>query len=150
MKKGCAVEERRQECDEHEVGRELDGRHARNEAKCEAAEHEEDGVRHPDDLRDREERGAGREEPEQDDAVFGAEVHLLISADAAVVRMRRGGPPERAPLFALRRGLDRERAVRRREPEEEEARHRRLAAGEAPDQRLIVLRPPVGGRPLQR
>ena len=78
---GGAVQERREERDEHEVGRELDRRHARHEAEREAAEDEEDRVRDPDDLRDREQRGAGDQEPQEDHAVFGAEVHGLISAD---------------------------------------------------------------------
>jgi hypothetical protein len=72
------VEERRQDRDQHDVRVEGHVRNARDEAEREPAEHEQDRVRQLQDRSQREQRGHGGEQPEQDERVLGGEVHAFI------------------------------------------------------------------------
>ena len=60
------VEQRRQEQHEHELRVELDIRHAGHEPDAEAAEDEQDRVRHAEPAREHAEGGDGRQQPEQE------------------------------------------------------------------------------------
>ncbi len=71
----CAVEERGQDCDEDDVRRQLDRRHARNEPEHQASDDERDRVRDPDRLGQGEERCGCRQDSYEGEAVCGGEVH---------------------------------------------------------------------------
>jgi hypothetical protein len=73
-----AVQERRQDAEEDQLRRKLDGRHPRQEADREAAEHEQDRVRDAQGRREREHRRNGDEQPQRDDSVLEVEVHRPI------------------------------------------------------------------------
>ena len=79
------VEERRQHADEHEVGRQLELGHPRDEAEREPAEHEQDRVRDPHPRHEHEQRGAGDEQHEQ-----GGDVLLVqLGQDSPLSRSSR-------------------------------------------------------------
>ena len=83
VKNARAVEERRQDGDEHEVGRQLDLRNPGYEPEREPAEDEQDRVRNPHRLSGDEQPGAGDEEGEENEAVLvGEHQRCLSSADA--------------------------------------------------------------------
>ena len=72
---GRAVEERRQEDDENEVGRQLEVRDAGREAGCQPAEHEQDRIRHLHERREREQRRDRSEEREEDERIVVVDPH---------------------------------------------------------------------------
>ena len=98
-----AVEERRQDADEDEVGRQVDLGQARDEAEREAAEHEQDRVRDPQLRDEHEHRCACRQQHEEADEVVVAEIgHAPVrrgpcrAARAAPTRSSRARGPSRA------------------------------------------------------
>jgi hypothetical protein len=83
---GRPVQEGRQDRDQHEVGSELDARHAGHESEPEASEDEQDGVGNPDQLGHRQERRSRRQQPHEDQAVLGRELHAGPSSPASESR----------------------------------------------------------------
>ncbi len=74
---GGAVEERRQDADEDEVGRQVDLRQAGREAECEPAEDEQDRIRDP-KLRDEHQHPCHRRQEHQQ-----AEEVVVVEVDQA-------------------------------------------------------------------
>ena len=72
---GGRVEQRRQEADEHDVRPQRVVRDARDEPDREAAEHEQDRVRDPQDRREHQQGRRGREQRPQDERVVGRDRH---------------------------------------------------------------------------
>ena len=72
---GRAVEERREDAEEDELGVELELRHAGDDPDREAAEDEQDRVRNAQRGGDREHRRHREDEAERDDSVLNVEMH---------------------------------------------------------------------------
>ena len=83
------VEERREHDEEDELRVELQVRHPRNDADCQAAEDEEDGVGNPKHRGEGEERSHRGQEHESDDPVLRVQVHSGIVPHAAAIVLAR-------------------------------------------------------------
>ena len=75
---GRAVQQRGEDCDEDDVRRQLDPRHAGDEAERKAAEDERDRIGDSNQLGQRQERGSRCQEADEDEAVGRREVHCAI------------------------------------------------------------------------
>jgi hypothetical protein len=79
-----AVKERRQDRDQYEIRRQLHVRRSWNEAEPKTSEDEQDRIRDADRLSRRKEGGAGRQQPDENEAVVRREAH----GHASIVRLR--------------------------------------------------------------
>ena len=71
---GGGIEERRQDADEHDVGRHREVGQTGSEAEREPAEHEQDRVRDPQGLRQQQQRGRRHEQQQKLQFLVAAEV----------------------------------------------------------------------------
>ena len=99
VKNAADVEKRRQDPDEHNLRRQLERRHSRDESEREPAEHEENRVRDPENRRKDQQRRHGDQQQHEDELVVSAEFH------AASLRRSYGAAPRltrmaRRPLVA--------------------------------------------------